>query len=355
MIIGIVSGDFLSAQRSKDGKHHWGGSGWARLGQYINEMPEHHVIVGTLVWNTDHFYVKDDREVLYDVEIILMQRLMHANLAEHIKKARAYGQAVINDLDDWYWGLDPQNDAFKSSHPKTNSKENRNHYKTVIASSTLVTVSTAYLADRISDWVKCPIHVLENTVDVSRFTPKTHTDSVHPTMGWVGATSHRSGDLEILRGVVNSLVASGEYRFQHGGHYPHAPSVASKLGLHEDQVTVFPAVDAVSYPTLMTMDIGLAPLRDTPFNHAKSDIKLLEYSASGIPWIGSALSSYEGLRKKWGIGRTASKPAQWLKHLRDLKDPVRRADEGEALREAVRSRDISLGAHRLSSLLESLN
>lgn len=354
MIVGIASGDYISAQRSADGAQHWGGSGWARLGQYVNEMPEHHIIVGTLVWNTDHFYIKDGREVLHDVEVVIMQRLMHANLSEHIKKARAFGQAVINDLDDWYWGLDPQNDAFKSSHPKTNSKENRNHYKSVISASTLVTVSTAYLADRITDWVKCPIHILENTVDVARFTPKVHSDSTTPTMGWVGATSHRSGDLEILRGVVNPLIVSGDYKFQHGGHYPHAPSVASKLGLHDDQVTVFPAVDAESYPTLMTMDIGLAPLRDTPFNHAKSDIKLLEYSASGIPWVGSALSSYEGLRKKWGIGRTASKPAQWLKHLRDLKDPVRRADEGEALREAVRSRDISLGAHRLSSLLESL-
>lgn len=354
MIIGIASGDYISAKRSADKQSHWGGSGWARYGQYLDQISTHKIIAGTLVWNKNHFCIRDDHEILHDVYVVLMQRLMHATLAEHIKQAREFGQIVINDLDDWYWGLDPQNDAFKSSHPKTNAKENRNHYKNVISASTVVTVSTQYLADRIKSWVRCPIHILENTVDVTRFNVKEHSASTTPTLGWVGATSHRSGDLEILRGIVNPLVVGGEYKMQHSGHYAHAPSFASKVGLHDDQVLVLPAVDAVHYPELLTMDVGIAPLRDTPFNHAKSDIKLLEYSASGIPWVGSALSSYEGLRKSWGIGRTASKPSQWLKHLRDLKDPVRRAEEGEALREAVWSRDISLGAHRLTSLIESL-
>jgi glycosyltransferase involved in cell wall biosynthesis len=283
-----------------------------------------------------------------------MQRLMHDSLADHVHKARSIGQIIINDLDDWYWGLDPSNDAFLSSHPKTNPRENRDHYKKVLASSNVVTVSTQYLADRIKSFVHCPIIVLENTVDIARFTPHIHTDSSVPVVGWVGATSHRSSDLEIMKGIINPLLANNEIKFQHSGHYSHAPSVANKLGLHEDQVTVLDAVDAKKYPSLLTMDVGIAPLRDTPFNHAKSDIKLLEYSASGIPWVGSSLSAYEGLRKSWGIGRTASKPSQWLKHLRDLRDPVRRADEGEALREAVRSRDISLGAHRLNSLFEDL-
>lgn len=351
MRVGIASGDFLSAQRAQDGEHHWGGSGWARLGQYV-PLLECSVIVGTLTWNQNRFCIRNENGVLVDVDLIYMQRLMHANLPEHIIKARKAGQVVINDLDDWYWGLDPDNDAFKSSHPKTNPLENRNHYKKVLASSDLVTVSTPYLADRIKDWVRQPIELLENTVDINRFTVKKHSDSSIPVVGWVGATSHRSGDLEIMRGVLNGLIEDKEITFQHGGHYKNAPSVASKLGLFEEQVTVFPAVDATLYPTLLTMDVGIAPLRDTPFNHAKSDIKLLEYSASGIPWVASALTSYEKLQKKWGIGRIASRPTHWVKHLRDLKDPARRADEGEALREAVRSRDISLGAHRLNSLLE---
>ena len=356
MRVGFVSGDYLPALKASDGLEHWGGSGWARFGQYV-EWLEHlgkEVVTGVLIWKDDRFFVRDQYEEIQEVDMVIMQRLMHASLAEHILKARAIGQVVVNDLDDWYWGLDPANDAFNSSHPKTNPKENRDHYKKVIASSNVVTVSTQYLADRIKSFVHCPIIVLENTVDIARFTPHVHTDSSVPVVGWVGATSHRSSDLEIMKGIINPLIINNDIKFQHSGHYPTSASVASKLGLHEDQVSVLNAVDSRDYPSLLTMDVGIAPLRDTPFNHAKSDIKLLEYSASGIPWIGSSLSAYEGLRKSWGIGRTASKPSQWLKHLRDLKDPVRRADEGEALLEAVRSRDISLGAHRLSSLIDSL-
>lgn len=356
MKVGFVSGDYLPADKASDGLQHWGGSGWARLGQYIEwlEHFEKEVITGVLTWKEDRFYIRDVHGELQDVDMIIMQRLMHDSLAEHILKARAIGQVVINDLDDWYWGLDPANDAFLSSHPKTNPRENRDHYKKVLASSTLVTVSTPYLADRIKSFVHCPIVIHENTVDVERFITRKHTSSSVPTVGWVGATSHRSSDLEIMKGIINPLLANNEIKFQHSGRYPSAPSVASKLGLHDDQVITLDAVDARDYPRLLNMDIGIAPLRDTPFNHAKSDIKLLEYSASGIPWVGSSLSAYEGLRKSWGIGRTASKPSQWLKHLRDLRDPFRRASEGDALREAVRSRDISLGAHRLNSLIEDL-
>lgn len=356
MKVGFASGDYLPAQQAPDGVPHWGGSGWARLGQYVEwlEHFEKDVLIGVLTWNRDHFCIRGVDDKLTAVDVIVMQRLMHDSLSDHIAKARSIGQIVINDLDDWYWGLDPANDAFLSSHPKTNPRENRDHYKKVLASSNVVTVSTPYLADRIKSFVHCPIVIIENTVDIARFTPHNHTDSSVPVVGWVGATSHRSSDLEIMKGIINPLLANNEITFQHSGHYSHAPSVASKLGLHEDQITVLNAVSAKEYPSLLTMDVGIAPLRDTPFNHAKSDIKLLEYSASGIPWVGSSLSAYEGLRKSWGIGRTASKPSQWLKHLRDLRDPFRRADEGEALLEAVRSRDISLGAHRLNSVIDSL-
>lgn len=354
MIVGIASGDFLSPQRAKDGAPHWGGAGWARLGQYQTLLENHHIVVGSLTWQRGiGLCIKDERDVLVPCDIILMQRLMHDTLPDHMKNARAMGQVIINDLDDWYWGLDPQNGAFASSHPKRNPKENVNHYKKVLAASTMVTVSTQYLADRIKDWVKCPILVLENTVDVMRFTPVVHHADTTPTVGWVGSTSHRSGDLEILQGILRPLVNAGEIKFQHSGHYPNADSVASRVGLDEDQVTVLPATDARNYPALLTMDVGLAPLRDTPFNHAKSDIKLLEYSAAGIPWVGSALSAYEALRKKWGVGRTASNPTQWIKHIKALRDPDVRSAEAKALRDAVWARDISHGAHRLQSLLDS--
>lgn len=348
--IGIASGDFLPPHLSPDGAEKWGGSGWARLGQYAGHLGAP-VTIGTLIWHVDHFYIRNVHGDLVDVDIIMMQRLMHDTLAEKIREARAYGQIIINDLDDWYWGLDTKNAAFASSHPKTNPKENRNHYKGVIGASDLVIVSTSYIKERISAWVRCPIVVLKNTIDVARFTPVDHTEGERPMIGWAGSTSHRSGDLETVRGVIKPLVQSGEFRLQHSGHHDTAPSLHEMFGLSESDVFRIPLCTPQYYPSVLTMDIGIAPLRDTPFNHAKSDIKALEYSASGIPWIASPMTSYKELVEDWGAGRLAKNGQQWIKHLRALKDPDVRAEEGRVLREKAWTRDVYLGAHALRELL----
>lgn len=359
MKLGIASGDRIAASRSADGKAHWGGAGWVRLGQYMDRLTNEdiEVFMGTLVWNRTHFSIDvgEGTRDLHDVDVVYMQRLMHDSLPKHIKEAQAYGQIIVNDLDDWYWGLHPTNSAFMSSHPKTSPDENVNHYKSVLNSSNLVTVSTDYLADRISSFVHCPIVVIENTVDVARFTPVQHSDTTLPVVGWVGSTNHRSSDLEILAGVMKPLYDNNEILLMHAGHHYGAPTMASKWKLPEEAVEHLTAVDAEFYPSLLKMEVGIAPLSDMPFNHAKSDIKTLEYSACGIPWVASDLPAYRKLQESWGLGRIAKKPKQWLSHLRTLKDPDIRASEGSALREASWKRDIGVGTKQLSEVLKSLS
>lgn len=357
--LGIASGDRISATRSPDGKAHWGGAGWVRLGQYADLLTDHgfEVVVGTLVWNRTHFSINPSEQVggeLVDVDIIYMQRLMHDTLTSHIKQAKAVGQIVLNDLDDWYWGLHPSNAAYQSSHPKYNPEENVNHYKSVLGNSTHVTVSTPYLADRISSFVRCPITILHNTVDTARFNPVKHEHTI-PTVGWVGSTNHRSSDLEELQGIIKPLYNDNQIVLMHAGYHPGSPSVASKWNLPEEVVETLRATDPENYPSLLKMEIGLAPLSDTPFNHAKSDIKVLEYSASGIPWVASDLPSYRNLSKEWGVGRVAKKATHWTKHIKELKDPDVRIAEASLLLEKVKQRDIGVGVRTLADFLKSLS
>jgi glycosyltransferase involved in cell wall biosynthesis len=359
MRLGIASGDRVSPKKAHDDKEHWGGAGWARLAQYIPYFEEAGIYVssGTLVWSTDRFVIdiSDGDGVYEEIDVLYLQRLMHDGLATHINLAQKYGQVVINDLDDWYWGLSTNNLAFKSSHPTTSEKENTNHYKSVLNSSSLVTVSTAYLADRISSFVRCPIEIMPNYVKTDRFQQVSHVDSPSPTVGWVGSTLHRSGDLEILKGIISPMVNSGEIKFMHGGAHPYAPTAATALGIEDELVSTIPACDPGEYHHLLQMEIGIAPLNDMPFNHAKSDIKLLEYSSAGIPWIGSGLSAYTALQKEWGIGRVATRPKDWIKHINALRDYETRVSEGYALRELVKQRDIAVGAKNLIELLESVS
>lgn len=356
--LGIASGDRIPPHRATDGRPHWGGAGWVRLGQY-EPLLETDTFIGTLVWNRTHFSIQTDQDsALHDVDVVIMQRLMHDTLPQHILLARKAGQIIINDVDDWYWGLSTANQAFMSSHPKTNPRENTNYYKKVLAVSDKITVSTPYLRQRLTDFIHyCPpVDVLPNTVDVHRFAVKEHTTETNPIVGWVGSTNHRSGDLEVLLGIVPPLQKLGLISLQHSGAHPNAPSLASKWGITETDVITLNATDPEDYPSLLNMDIGIAPLSDTPFNHAKSDIKLLEYSASGIPWVASGLPEYEALQKLWGIGRIAkkNKAKSWQKHIMELCDPAVRKEEGLALREASWSRDITVGAKTLNSYLADL-
>lgn len=354
MRVGVVSGDRILPAKSPDGQAHWGGAGWVRLGQYLPYFGND-VVLGTLVWYYTHFKVIDDVRKMHDVDVVIMQRLMHDGLTRHIKLARQAGQVIINDVDDWYWGLDPSNNAWKASHPKYNKEENINFYKTIIEASTLVTTSTSFLYERIKKWNN-KILLLPNTVDTKAFKKHDHTKNKDVVIGWAGSTAHRSKDLQILGGVLPSFNSTTtQISYLHAGHHDGSPYFADEVGLPKEKVKTLPMCDPEKYPEMFQMDIGIAPLRDFPFNHAKSEIKLLEYSASGIPWIASALPAYKSLVKEFGLGRTAKNPHQWTRHLTALTDSRElRKEEGERLYELVKKRDVAMGGERWQKILSSL-
>lgn len=51
---------------------------------------------------------------------------------------------------------------------------------------------------------------------------------------------------------------------------------------------------------IAAFDVGLAIIADTPFNRGRSDIKLKEYAALGIPWLASEAGPYLGLGEREG-------------------------------------------------------
>jgi glycosyltransferase involved in cell wall biosynthesis len=69
---------------------------------------------------------------------------------------------------------------------------------------------------------------------------------------------------------------------------------------------------------LLDFDIGLAPLTDHPFNHAKSAVKALEYASQGIPVIASDLPPYRDFVTDGVTGFLVSKEKHWLDRLRLL-------------------------------------
>lgn len=81
---------------------------------------------------------------------------------------------------------------------------------------------------------------------------------------------------------------------------------------------------AVEYPSFVRwlqrsgpFDLGIAPLADTPFNAAKSDVKLLDYCALGLPSLLVDMAPYRDPSRPEGLALLVqSDPAAWLAALR---------------------------------------
>jgi hypothetical protein len=63
-------------------------------------------------------------------------------------------------------------------------------------------------------------------------------------------------------------------------------------------------------------DIGIAPLADTPFNQARSDVKLKEYGAVGAAWLASPVGAYR--QRGGGEGGRLVADGEWLGALEGL-------------------------------------
>ena len=182
--------------------------------------------------------------------------------------------------------------------------------------------------------------MIRNGLDTERFIAVDHPDV--PTIGWVGGTLWRSGDIELLRDWLPALVKDHGTPVYHGGHIPgdgrHFGARAGLRRVHTEPMTL-----VKDYPRLLEpIHIGLVPLVLNDFNLAKSYLKGLEYAACGIPFVASPSEEYRILHDS-GVGRLAETPDEWRDHVTELLDPHVRREEGARIRDIVRSQfDISL-------------
>ena len=362
MIIGVAAADHVRLDMSGDWVEQWGGSGHVRIGQYMPFLRAagHTVVSGYIQDANTHINIMYEEGKVVTPDIVYVQRLMHQHLGDLYTRARRSGQIIVNDVDDWYWGLSTRNMAFINTHPKVNSVENTTFYKNSIVMSSYITVSTPFLGTRVPSAGKVPVTVIPNYVDTATFKRVPITDTTCPEVGWVGSTQHRSGDVETLRGVLGPMAERGDIKIVHAGDGEGAPSFASQLGIPDSLVhRISQRCNADKYPDILDFEVGLVPLHDVPFNEAKSDLKGLEYAASGIPFVAAHMPSYTDLYKDWSTGGVqglllAKKASHWISNINRLRDPSFRKENQEALLENVKTRDIAIGAAKLIGYLESL-
>lgn len=271
--------------------------------------------------------VEGDKAV-HGWDIIVFKLLMQAEILDAMPKAKALGQKIVVDIDDWFDGLSPSNRAYEATDPLKNPGSNRAIYSEIIMAADAVITSTPFLFDYYAK-KRDNVFLVRNGIDTDRWKRRKLHHNKKKRIGWVGATDWRSNDLEQLSGFMGKFVSSNSLLFQHSGHSENAPTAGELMGVPRELVRTMPMVPILSYPLIFqNMDIGIVPLNDIGFNHAKSFIKGLEYAAAGIPFVSSYSPEYQYLADN-GIGRIARNEKEWVYHLTELLDVTKRKDDAD--------------------------
>jgi glycosyltransferase involved in cell wall biosynthesis len=260
-------------------------------------------------------------------DIIVFKLLMQREVLEAMPIAKAMGQKIVVDVDDWFDGLAETNRAHQTTDPQNNPNNNREIYAQIIMQADAVITSTPFLFDYYAA-KRNNVFLVRNGIDIERWKPRIPRLNHRIKLGWVGATPWRSGDLETLSPFIGNYLTSRKIGFHHSGHTENgAPRANRQLGIPDNISKTSPLVPIMSYPRLFEpIDIGIVPLSNIQFNHAKSYIKGLEYAAAGVPFVSPYSPEYKILADQ-GIGRIAYTDEDWVYHLDELRQTYIRRDE----------------------------
>lgn len=186
----------------------------------------------------------------------------------------------------------------------------------------VTTTTTRHLADVYARAGAKRVEVIPNQLDRDAFQRRERHDGV--LIGWVAGGEHQvdARGLRIAAALREVVATCPDARVE---------SVGLRLPLderyrHEESLPLRQLREHTR-----RFDVGIAPLIDIPFNRARSDIKLKEYAACGVPWLASPVGPYVGLGPDQG-GRLVADDA-WARELLEL---VQSPRERRRLRRAAR-------------------
>jgi glycosyltransferase involved in cell wall biosynthesis len=196
----------------------------------------------------------------------------------------------------------------------------------------LVTTTNESLADVFRAGGVQRIAVVPNYLDRGEV-PSYRKKHVGTLIGMVAGKEHEP-DVKGLR------IAKVLQEIQRAHEHVHVVAIGVDLELRER----YRYIPKVPFNELMRwvreFDIGLAPLVDSPFSRARSNVKLKEYASAGVPWLASPVGPYVGMGEAEGGHLVA--PGAWEAAIATLvRSPERRAALGKLARAWARTQTIS--------------
>lgn len=194
--------------------------------------------------------------------------------------------------------------------------------------SQLVIAGNSYLADRASRAKAPRVAVVPTVVDLTRY-PVRQADAARqkPQIVWIGSPSTVLYLLDLVE-PLRALAKRTAFKLRViGGGAIAIP------GVDIDVLAWSADSEAIA---IAECDVGIMPLRDTPWEQGKCAYKLIQYMACGLPTVASPIGANCDVVREGETGFFAGNTSAWVEKLELLLcDPVLRRRLGRAGRARV--------------------
>jgi hypothetical protein len=233
-----------------------------------------------------------DPKTLEGADVIHIFRCSEKALLRKIEEQRRLGVAITWDNDDDPRLIPPESPLY-NEHGGLRGMKLFAARQAMMRRAHLVTTTTGVMADRYRKAFDGEVRIIENHLSDDQYSDGVRIRDCL-VIGWVAGGEHRA---DVQRLHIASVMRRVMERVPEVRVMTACVRLSLDPALHKH-------ADWLAFDSLPSwieqFDIGIAPLSDIPMNAARSNVKLKEYAACGVPWVASARGPYLGMGEREG-------------------------------------------------------
>lgn len=275
----------------------------------IKPLTRLHIDQGVEVFKAQNIVQKGIPK-LEQYDLVVFNRYLYEQHTDIISYMGQHFIPYIIDIDD-FWKLPKHHPAydFYRTHKVTKAIEEAIRY------ASGVTVSTEPLAALVRQ-INPRVKILKNALDTTDEQwnwPNVPSDRIR--VGWLAGVTHHN-DASILGPAITEAMRQVDFDFIYCGFSDTKlnRSMLYRLnnGDKEMKIMCMNGMNPDNYGKMLSqLDIVVAPLEDTKYNNCKSDIKIQEAAAYGLPIICSNVLPYSEWQNKAGVILVGNTTQAW--------------------------------------------
>jgi len=238
--------------------------------------------------------VIENPQPLFDADVVHFCRSCFGPMERLARALKEAGVAIVWDNDEDFLEV-PKGSPGYVDVRGMHGQRIWSSLKSMMRIADVVTTPSETLAERYRAASGADVRVLENYLPPTFTRPDRAPVRTDIAVGWHALLDHeRDFERLRLREAFENLLR------RH--HTLRVVGIGVDLGLnsHRYERCEGGVLYAGLPEQLLRLDVGIAPLADTPYNRARSNVKLKEYAAMGVPWLASPVGPYASMGEDQG-------------------------------------------------------